>query len=92
MPKSRHGRGRRSFQAKKGKIRQSSPAAAVPQPPASQTSAAAVPVRSTPATAPLAPTMQYPYVLAELKRIAILAGIALAILVVLALVVPRVAS
>jgi len=91
MPKSRHGRGRRSFQAKKGKIRQSSPAAAVPQ-PASQTSAAAVPVRSMPVTAPLAPTMQYPYVLAELKRIAILAGIALAILVVLALVLPRVAS
>jgi len=91
MPKSRHGRGRRSFQAKKGKIRQSSPAEAVPQ-PASPTSATAVPVRSTPATAPLAPTMQYPYVLAELKRIAILAGIALAILVVLALVVPRVAS
>jgi hypothetical protein len=36
--------------------------------------------------------MQYPYVLAELKRIAILTGIALVILVVLALVLPRVAS
>ena len=90
MPKSRHGK-KRSFQHKKARAAQSSPVMAVPQQPAIQT--VAEPVSRAPAavTTSVQAATQYPYILAELKTIAILTGIVLAILIVLALVLPRAA-
>jgi len=88
--KSRHSRRKRFSQNKKRKGRQSSPGAVVPQQAGIQTDEPAAPaqVAAPSASAPVpAPTAaQYPYILAELRRIGILAGIVLVILIVLALV------
>ena len=93
MPgKSRHGGRKRSFQGKKKKGKRS-PLGVVAQrqadiqidkpvaPPKVVTSSA-----SAPTPMPVLTAVRYPYILTELRRIGILAGIILAILVVLALV------
>jgi len=87
MPgKSRHGRKKHSFQSKKGKSRRSSPPVVTQQQPVSQTYKPVAPLVSAPAPVSMQTATQYPHILNELRRIGILAGIMLAILVVLALV------
>ena len=89
--KSRHSRGKHSIHGKrkKGKLR---PQVIVAQPQAVTQAEEAVsppeaPVSSTRTSTPVAPiAVRYPYILTELRRIGILAGIMLAILIVLALV------
>ena len=93
MPgKSRHGKRKHSFQGKKKKGRRS------PQVVVAQRQAAiqidkpvappgvVAPSASAPTPMPMLTAVRHPYILAELRRIGILAGILLAILVVLALV------
>jgi len=95
MPgKSRHGRRKHSFQGKKKKGKRS-PSGVVAQrqediqidkpvaPPG-----VVAPSASVPTPMPVLTAVRHPYILAELRRIGILAGILLAILVVLALVLP----
>ena len=93
MPgKSRHGKGKHSVRSKKKRIGRGSLATVSQQLPVSQTPEA-VHRAEVPATSPSAPTpvatvtvTRYPYIVTELRRIGILAGITLVILVVLALV------
>jgi hypothetical protein len=80
-------------QSKKRKKRRGSSAIAVQQQPVAQTyEPVSQPVVSAPSPSELTPkatpsvTTSYPYIVAELRRIGILAGIMLAVLVVLALV------
>ncbi|MFH1169536.1 MAG: hypothetical protein V1691_02460 [Chloroflexota bacterium] len=91
MPgKARHGKGRFQPQSKKGKAKQrqataeiitaTTPAMAQDARPAPST--APTPAKSNPAQRP---GQQYPYVKAELRRISILFGIILVILIVLAI-------
>ncbi len=94
MPgKPRHGKGRNTFQSKKRREHQRT------QAPVIQTQVAAQPAKAAastglPATRVKAPVTsptarhagQYPYIATELRRIAILTSIILAILVVLSLV------
>ncbi len=83
MPgKSRHGRGKHSFHDKKGKSRHAPPVI-LQQPETDKPVVSAV---TTPAAIGI--DIQYPHALIELRRIGILAGIMLTILVVLALVLP----
>ena len=93
MPgKSRHSRRNHSFQGKKKKGRRGSPAvvaqrqadAQADRPVASPRTIA--PAASVPAPMPALTAVKYPHILTELRRIGILAGIMLVILVVLALV------
>jgi len=93
MPsKSRHGKRKHSFQDKKKKNMQSSPVIVAQQQAAPQIDKPVAPPRvaASPTRKPTQmPTMiaaRYPYIFAELRGIGILAGIMLAILVVLALV------
>jgi hypothetical protein len=92
MPgKSRHGKGKHGHISKKSRARQRQGIT-----PLSQTAADNIPqpavTTSTPSSPkiPAPPTrlkaVQYPYITTELRRIGILAGIILVILVVLALV------
>jgi hypothetical protein len=89
MPgKSRHGKGRHPHHSKKSKAKlhsamaltqpgvadTSQPAAAASTPPSSDVSASPTKFR----------TPQYPYITAELRRIGILAGIIIVILIILA--------
>ena len=93
MPgKSRHNIKKHSFQSKKKKSRRS-PSGVVPQQQENIQSdkpvalhRVATPSASTLTQMPVLTAVRHPYVLAELRRIGILAGILLAILVVLALV------
>ena len=93
MPgKSRHGKGRHSRQSKKRKSsrrldleKQHSSAMAAQQQTLAQPSEPA-PLASVPTPVAKPVAIQYPYVAIELRRIGILAGIMLVILVVLALV------
>ena len=91
MPgKSRRGRGKYSAQSKK---KRSTLARVARQPEAAETyqPAAGVlpsPSPSMPATVTKPAGIQYPYITIELRRIGIMSGIMLAILVVLALVLP----
>ena len=85
--KLRNSRGKHSFQNKKKKGSLGHPVI-VTQPPADTPIAQSVPVpevsrKPVPATVT---AVQHPYILIELRRIGILAGIILAILVVLALI------
>jgi hypothetical protein len=86
MPKKpRYGR---ALQKKKRKVRQPAVSAPVASPVMAQEN---IPIVSTPPpSAPVAktkaPAVKYPYVTAELRRIGILAGAILVILIVLALV------
>ncbi len=93
MPsKSRHGRRKRSFQGKKKKSRRSPPGVVAQRQAATQTdkpdipSKVAAPTARAPTPMPVLTAVRHPYILTELRRIGILAGILLAILVVLALV------
>jgi hypothetical protein len=92
MPgKSRHARGKHPHHSKKSKIKKRQ-AMSFPQPVAAEAPKQPAAVeKSSPAavTAPPAKVkiMQYPYITGELRRIGILAGIILVILIVLALVI-----
>ena len=92
MPgKSRHGKGKHPVRSKRRRSGRSSGAIAA-QPPVSQTyepvpqPEVSAPSPSAPTPAAAATTARYPYIITELRRIGILAGITLVILVVLALV------
>ena len=91
MPgKSRHGKRKHFPQGKKRKGRPSSPGVVAPQQAEIQVDKPAAPAQvvapsaSTPM--PVLTAVRHPYVLAELRRISILAGVILTILVVLVLV------
>ena len=94
--KSRHGKRKHSFRDKKKKSQQYTAVAASQQPvaaqsigPAAAPKPAAPPVSvPTPTTKTKTTTARYPYIVAELRRFGILAGIALVVLIVLALVIP----
>mgnify|MGYP001070367457 CR=1 FL=1 len=77
----------KALQSKKKKTRRTpvSTAAAVPEAPKDKPGVSA-PLSSSAAARPKAPAVKYPYVTAELRRIGVLAGVILVILVVLALV------
>ena len=86
--KSQHHKGKHSAHSKKSKAIERSKAPALQQPIVAQTPAPAV-VQDTPAHRAVvtsSKTVRYPFITAELKRIGILAGIILIILIVLALV------
>ncbi len=91
MPgKSRRGRGKYSARSKKGRgtlarVAQQRAAAETYEPPAP---AAPAPPPSVPTPVATPTGARYSYVASELRRIGIVAGIMLAILVVLALVLP----
>ncbi len=92
MPsKSQRGRSKRLSQSKKRRERQSS-SARVAQQTTAQTSkpvshsGVSTPSASAPARVVTVTAARYPYIVTELRRIGILAGIMLIILVVLALV------
>ncbi len=93
MPgKSRHGKWKQSVRSKRRRSGRDSVAIAAQQPPVSQAYgpvsqpevSAPLPSTSTPSAAVSA--IRYPYIVAEMRRIGILAGIMLVILVVLTLV------
>ena len=93
MPsKSRHGKGKQSFQSKRKRSKQRPSATVVQQQVAAQTNKPVTPPKlSTPPAGVPTPratltTARYPYIVAELRRIGILAGIILVILIVFALV------
>ena len=91
---SKKSRRSHSFQSKKKKGRQGSSAIAAQQPAVGQTyeptspSREAISSTSTPAPKATVTIARYPYIATELRRIGILAGITLVILIVLALVLP----
>ncbi len=93
MPsKSRHGRGKHSAQSKKGKSRQDFSVSGAQRQATAQNYEPVSPA-PTPSAKVLTPRpkltpLQYPYIATELRRIAIVAGIMLAVLVVLSLVIP----
>jgi hypothetical protein len=90
--KSRRGRFKRSSQGKKRKYRLSAATMAAQQPAVTrepvESSKAAAPSASVPTSTPTPAAVRYPLVTTELRRIGILAGIMLVILVVLALILP----
>ena len=93
MPsKSRYGGRKHSFQGKKKKGRRSPPGIVAQRQADIQIdkpvvlSRVAAPSVSAPTPMPVLTPVRYPYILTELRRTGILAGIMLAILVVLALV------
>jgi hypothetical protein len=100
MPgKSRHGKGKHPHYSKKGKIRQRQVSAGTPQPAGAglpQPAAASIPKPAAPATAPRAPKASVSpaaaaiayssNVVSELKRIGILTGIIIVILIILSIV------
>ena len=77
-----------ALQKKKKKMRQPAVSAPVAPPVKAQENKPVVstPPPSTPVTKTKAPAVKYPYVTAELRRIGILAGAIVVILIVLALV------
>ena len=90
--KLRHGKGKHPVRSKRRRSGRDSLAIAAQRPPVSQTYEA-VPQPEVSASSPSAPapsvtvsTARYPYIITELRRIGILAGITLVILVVLVLV------
>ncbi len=93
MPgKSQRSRRKHSFQGKKKKGRRSPSGIVVQRQAATQTykpdipSKVVAPTARAPTPMPVLTPVRYPYILTELRRVGILAGIMLAILVVLALV------
>ena len=89
--KSQHRRSKQPTRNKKRKNRQGFSATVTRQPAASQNYVPVSPALTPSAkvktpTSPLSP-VQHPYITAELRRIAILAGIMLAILVILSLII-----
>jgi len=89
--KPRHGKGKHPSQSKKRRERQRH-VAVVQQPVAAQAPRHAAPadMPAPPASAPtpsrVPSAAQHPYIIAELKRIGILSGVMVVILIVLALV------
>jgi len=81
------GRGKRKYSplGKKKKSRRVSPVMAAHEPPVTS---GEVPVTAEVVSPPVAPAtpFRYPYIFSELRRIGILSGVILAILIVLALV------
>ena len=87
MPgKSRRSRGKHSFRSKKRRGRPSPPIIVTQQQAVTPTDELVPPEVSRKAVPPTITAVRYPHILAELRRIGILAGIMLAILIVLALV------
>lgn len=93
MPgKSRRGKGKYSFQSKKKKGMLSHPATLTQQPAITQihepvsSPNVSVPPASMPTPMTKSAAVWYPYIATELRTIAILAGIMLIVLIVLALV------
>ena len=87
MPgKSRHRKGKHPVQRKKRKGRQRFATTVIQQPAVTETHKPVAPSVSVPIQMPALTTVRSPYILTELRRIGILAGTILAILVVLALV------
>ena len=93
MPgKSRHGRRKRSFQGKKKKGRRGPPGVVAQRQADIQIDKPVAPPKvvapsaRAPTPMPVLTAVRYPYILTELRRIGILAGIMLVILVVLVLV------
>ncbi len=90
--KARRGKGNHSFQSKRKKGKRHFSAIAAQQQVAAQTGKLVTPPKlSTPSVSAPTPrttltTARYPYIIAELRRIGILAGIMMVILIVLALV------
>ena len=86
MPgKSQHSRGKHSSRSKRWKDKRGSPTMVPISEPVSRPDASA-PSVDVPTPAATLTTVRYPYIVTELRRIGILGGIMLAILVVLALV------
>lgn len=92
MPgKSRHGKGKHPHHSKKSKARQRHGAIALQQTVAADVPKPVAAISTPPSSrAPTSPATlraaRYPYITTELRRIGILAGIILVILIVLALV------
>jgi hypothetical protein len=92
MPgKSKHGKGKHQYRGKKGRAKYRHATMAPNQPVVADTAAPAATTGIPPsASMPTSPkslrVVQYPYITGELRRIGILAGIILVILIVLALV------
>ena len=87
MPgKSRHSKAKRSLQSRKERSQRTPPTVAAQQQPVPQAYKPAIPPVTAQAPMPELTITQHPYIFTELRRIGILAGIMLAILVVLALV------
>ena len=87
MPgKSRYSKGKRLSRSKKEKRRQRFSATVARQQVAAQVQKPAAPSVKEPTPIPTLTAARYPYVVTELRTIGILAGIMLATLVVLALV------
>jgi hypothetical protein len=93
MPdKSRYGKGKRLVRSKRKKTGQGIMAAATEQPPVSQPTGpvpqaeATTRLPDTSAPSAAVSTVFYPYIFTELRRIGIIAGIMLVILIVLAVV------
>ena len=80
----------KALQSKRRKIRQQPLATVAQQPVVTQTDkpVASAPLASAPVRKTAPNIVRYPYVVAELRRIGILAGIMLVILIVLALALP----
>jgi len=78
----------KALQSKKKKTRRApvSTAVAAPEPAPKELPAVATPVSSGATARSKAPAVKYPYVTAELRRIGILTGAILVILIILALV------
>ena len=92
MPgKSKHDKGKHHHRSKKSRAKQRYVATALQQPAITDAPTPVAAVSTPPpAEAPASPKAlrvpQYPYIAAELRRISILAGIILVVLIVLALV------
>lgn len=85
--KSRRSRGKHSFRSKKRRGRPSPPIIVTQQQAVTPTNESVPPPKvSRKLVLATSTATRYPYILAELRRIGILAGIMLAILIVLALV------
>lgn len=83
--KSRHGRGKHSLHAKKKKMKLRQPMlAAQPSPAAVPAEAPVAEVKKSVLPPPI--LVKYPYIFSELRRIGILGGVMLVILIVLALI------
>jgi len=84
MPKK--SRREKILQSKRKQIRDQQLAAHAPQQVAPAQRQAAPPAQEIAATKPALKTVRYPFVMAELRRIGMLAGIILVILIILAVV------
>jgi hypothetical protein len=91
MPaKSKHGKGKHPHNSKRSKAIQRQVTATrqneAPETPVTTADHDVAPVPKARAVSAKAKTMQYPFIVNELRRIGILAGIALVVLVILAII------